>query len=491
MAVYRFSATIISRAGGRSATAAAAYRAAERIHDARSGLTHDYRRRGGVEYAEVMTPAGAPEWMGERTALWNGVEAAEKRRDAQLTREIQLALPHELEAWQRAELVRTFVRDQFVAKGMVADIAIHAPGREGDHRNHHAHVLLTMREIGRDGFGLKARQWNTTDQLETWRAQWAAYQNRALERAGRRERVDHRSYEAQGVEREAEPKLGPTAAKMEREGKASERGDERRAAQERNRLREALKKEAEVVDLALERERRTEEAQRRRQEDQYRQASGRREDVGTPRESREERQDRSADRQRHQEREKAYQRGRFESWANAKRAALQSRQIDERGDLANRQAAQRLDLDARLTAFYGPGREEAAKALEQARARLERGGLFYRLSGRFARDRDRADAAHRTLEDIERRENEQRGGLWWQHEGERERQDEGHRRQGKALELRIDTARQRREDGEWRDPWEEERDAAREARGRQGNDNVRSSGRGRGRSRSRDWGMEL
>ena len=101
--------------------------------------------------------------MRDRAALWNGVEAAEKRKDAQLARDITLALPHELTPAQRLALVRGFIASAFVALGMVADIAIHAPcRRDADARNHHAHILLTMRAIEGDGFGAKVRAWNDT-----------------------------------------------------------------------------------------------------------------------------------------------------------------------------------------------------------------------------------------------------------------------------------------------------------------------------------------
>lgn len=201
MAIYRLSAQVIGRSSGRSATAAAAYRAGACIADERSGTAHDYSRRRGVVHTEVLAPANAPDWMKDRARLWNAVEAVEKRRDAQLSREVQLALPHELDAAQRLELVREFVRDAFVARGMIADLAVHAPHASGDGRNHHAHVMLTLRELTGDGFGKKERAWNETPVLEDWREQWGKAVNLALERAGIGERVDHRSYaerDAQG-----------------------------------------------------------------------------------------------------------------------------------------------------------------------------------------------------------------------------------------------------------------------------------------------------
>ena len=217
MAIYHLRATMISRSAGRSATAAAAYRVGERIEDHRTGLTFDYRARGGVDHVEILAPAHAPEWAQDRAALWNAVEAAETRKNSQVAREIRVALPAELDHGQRVELVRDFCQRQFVDRGMVADIALHAPGREGDDRNHHAHILLTTREIAAEGFTTKNRDWNAVEVLEGWREAWARDSNRALERCGLDERIDHRTLEAQRIEAQ------------ERATAAQERGDEAEA----------------------------------------------------------------------------------------------------------------------------------------------------------------------------------------------------------------------------------------------------------------------
>lgn len=252
MAVYRFSAKVVKRSEGRSATAAAAYRAAEELHDERLGFAWDYTRRAGVLHAEIVAPENAPEWMRDREQLWNAVERVEKRSDAQLAREIQLSLPHELNHAQRLDLVREFVRSEFVDHGMIADFAIHAPDRGGDNRNHHAHVLLTMRELTGEGFGIKNREWNDKDRLEAWRENWANAVNHSLERNGFSERVDHRSYADRGIDREAEPKQGPIATEMEREGRPSHAGDDRRAVKERNAEREALREALEATARQIE-----------------------------------------------------------------------------------------------------------------------------------------------------------------------------------------------------------------------------------------------
>jgi ATP-dependent exoDNAse (exonuclease V) alpha subunit len=226
VAIYHLSVDIVRRSAGRTVTAAAAYRAAELIADQRTGLIFDYHRRAGVTHTGILAPENAPAWMCARASLWNGVEAAEKRKDAQLARDITLALPHELAPARRLELVRSFVAAAFVGEGMVADIAIHVPCRPGaDVRNHHAHILLTMRAIEGDGFGAKVRAWNDTAKLETWRASWADHVNRTLEEAGENARVDHRSLAAQGIDREAQIHLGPAVVELAARGIETDRGD--------------------------------------------------------------------------------------------------------------------------------------------------------------------------------------------------------------------------------------------------------------------------
>jgi hypothetical protein len=228
MAIFRFSAIVIKRSEGRSATAAAAYRAGMEIIDARTGETFDYTRKAGILHTAILAPDHAPAWMRDRAELWNGVEQAEKRKDAQLAREVQVALPHELTTAQQIALAREYVDTEFVGLGMVADLAIHAPDREGDQRNAHAHIMLTMREIDGDGFGQKAREWNAKPQLEHWREAWAAHVNRALKREGHEARIDHRTLEAQGTDREPSVHIGPNAMEMERRGISTGRGDHNR-----------------------------------------------------------------------------------------------------------------------------------------------------------------------------------------------------------------------------------------------------------------------
>ena len=220
MAIYHLRASVISRSSGRSATAAAAYRAAELIEDRRTGLSFDYTSKRGVEHTEILAPDHAPDWVSDRSELWNRVEESETRKNSQVAREVRVALPDELSPEERVELVREFCQEAFVDRGMVADIAIHAPGSEGDDRNHHAHIMLTTREIAAEGFTTKNRDWNGKDVLEGWRLSWAEVSNEALERCGLDERIDHRTLEAQREEA------------LELAADAQERDDEEEALRE-------------------------------------------------------------------------------------------------------------------------------------------------------------------------------------------------------------------------------------------------------------------
>ena len=205
---------MISRSQGRSVTAASAYRVAERIEDRRTGLVFDYAAKSGVDHTEILAPDHAPDWVHDRSEVWNRVEESETRKNSQVAREVRVALPDELTHAQRVALVRDYAQTQFVDRGMVADIALHAPGRAGDERNHHAHILLTTREVDADGFTTKNRDWNKVEVLEGWREAWARDSNAALERAGVEDRVDHRTLVAQRDEA------------LELASAARERGDE-------------------------------------------------------------------------------------------------------------------------------------------------------------------------------------------------------------------------------------------------------------------------
>lgn len=254
MAIFHLTAKIVSRSKAQSVVAKAAYNARERLTEDATGETKDYTRKGGCVFEGVFAPKNAPEWARERETLWNGVEAREKRKDAQLAREIEIALPHELTDQQREGLVKDFVREAFVRKGMVADVCIHAPDEDGDARNHHAHILLTLREIGPDGFGPKVREWNSGAQLEQWREQWEHLANRHLERHGFEARIDRRTLAEQGLEREPTEHLGPIATAIIRRGMPSNRYEDLREAVAHNDALEKAKRELEEIEQELEKE---------------------------------------------------------------------------------------------------------------------------------------------------------------------------------------------------------------------------------------------
>ncbi len=234
MAIYHFSVQVISRAAGRSAVSAAAYRAGERLHDERLDRDHDFRARAGVEHSEIMLPEGAREEWRDRERLWNDVEAFEKRKDAQLAREVEFAIPREMSKAEGIELARDFVAAEFVDRGMIADLNVHWDmGADGSPKPH-AHVMLTMREVGPDGFGQKVREWNAKENVEQWRERWAGHVNQRLAELDIDARVDHRSLQAQGINLEPQDKIGPAAQRMGERGLEAERIEDHRAIAQRN-----------------------------------------------------------------------------------------------------------------------------------------------------------------------------------------------------------------------------------------------------------------
>ncbi|WP_281859099.1 MobQ family relaxase [Litoreibacter halocynthiae] len=245
MASYHLSVKTIKRSAGRTATAAGAYRAGERIECQREGRIHDYTRKQGIEETFIIAPETAPSWAQDRAALWNAAEASETRSNSVTAREWELSLPFEISAEVRSQITREFAEQLVSRYGVAVDVAIHAPNREGDQRNHHAHVLTTTRQLESDGFTAKTRVLDSAKtggaEIEQMRGVWAELQNRALERAGEAERVDHRSLEkqreaaldkgdevkAEELDRDPELKLGPAANSMERREKAAAERDGR------------------------------------------------------------------------------------------------------------------------------------------------------------------------------------------------------------------------------------------------------------------------
>lgn len=226
MAIYHFSAKVIGRASGSSAVASAAYRSASRLHDQRLDRHHDFTNKAGVVHSEVMLPEGAPEHLSDRATLWNAVEDNEVRKDAQLAREVEFAIPREMTQEQGIALARDFVQAEFVERGMVADMNVHWDTDADGFAKPHAHVMLTMREVNDDGFGQKVRDWNRTQLLQHWRERWAGHVNERLAELDIDARVDHRSFETQGIDLEPQHKIGPAGSRRLDRGEMADRAED-------------------------------------------------------------------------------------------------------------------------------------------------------------------------------------------------------------------------------------------------------------------------
>ncbi len=245
MAIFYLQISSISRGAGRRATAAAAYRAGERLRDERSGELHNYSRRRDVLHNEIFLPqpvGAAPLlWAHSRERLWNTAEHAEKRYNARVAREFQVNLPAELAPLERLGLARSFAREISERYRIAVDLAVHAPRAEGDPRNFHAHLLATTREVTPAGLGAKAgldmdarerRKRALPDHRQEFinvRERWATLTNEALRAANLSARVDHRSLAAQGIDREPLPAIPLMHLKMEQQGVRSEFAEQLRA----------------------------------------------------------------------------------------------------------------------------------------------------------------------------------------------------------------------------------------------------------------------
>ena len=265
MAIYHLSIKIVSRGKGKSAVAASAYRSGEKIKNEYDGVVHDFTRKGGIAHTEILLPQNAPQEFLDRGTLWNSVEKIEKSKNSQLAREIEIALPKELDREKQIELVREYVKENFVKIGMCADIALH----DKDDGNPHAHILLTMRPLNEDKtWGAKSKKeyildengekvklkngnyktrkintvdWNEQDKAEEWRKTWADITNKYLEENSIQEKVDHRSYQRQGIEEIPTIHLGVSASQMEKKGIATDRGNINREIRKQNRLLQEIK----------------------------------------------------------------------------------------------------------------------------------------------------------------------------------------------------------------------------------------------------------
>jgi hypothetical protein len=291
VAIYHCSTKPLARSSGRSAVAAAAYRSGDCLVDERQGVEHDYTRRSGVLHAELVLPEGSGEWS--RAELWNAAEKAEKRKDARTAREWEVALPDELGQAERRELAVRFAGGLAKKYGCAVDVALHAPDREGDHRNWHTHLLATTRKVTAGSLAEKC-EIELSDakrlslglmparvEVESVRQMWAEEVNRQLTEGRRPERVDHRSLAAQREEaiqkghsekaseldREPQVKLGWKVVQMVRRALFSDRANQLRQVQADNTRRQAA-----VVDIGQLRaqltQRQEEEAARGREAEQ-------------------------------------------------------------------------------------------------------------------------------------------------------------------------------------------------------------------------------
>ena len=272
IALYHFCVKQIKRSAGQIAIAAAAYRAGERLYSDYYGEYSDYTRKGGVIHSEIILPPNAPPEYQDRATLWNAVEHAERHKKAQLAYSFDIALQNELTMEENIELARKFVQQHFVSKGMVADLAIHQPDKsDSGIANPHFHVLTTMRPINPDGtWGQKQRReyladengdpvldsngkpkfnavattdWHTPETLEAWRKAWCEMVNDAFERKGLDVRIDHRSYERQGLDLIPTIHEGPNVRQMEAKGIKTDKGELNRWIKATNRLiRDVTKK---------------------------------------------------------------------------------------------------------------------------------------------------------------------------------------------------------------------------------------------------------
>lgn len=252
--------SVIQRSKGRTATAAAAYRSGSQIECERTGQVHDYRRKQGVEDTALLLPAAAPGWACDRQELWNRAELRENHPRAQTAREIELSFPCEFSCRQRKEAglqIGQMIVDRY---GVAADLTWHWPSRKGDDRNFHLHILFTTRRF-ENGTWSKTKDRILDDlnkgpqEIAQLRAAVAGIFNTIAARDRLQVHVEHRSFEARGIDREPTQHTGPIATQMERRGSRSDIGNKNRAITVRNQHRQALYEKRKVVDAAIARER--------------------------------------------------------------------------------------------------------------------------------------------------------------------------------------------------------------------------------------------
>ena len=278
IALYHFHVTQIKRSAGQSAIASAAYRSGEKLHSEYYGEDSDYTKKGGVICSEILLPPHAPPSFSYRETLWNEVEKVERGKKAQLAYSFDIALQNEFSMQENIELARQFLLDQFVSRGMVVDFAVHSPDKEdGGIANPHFHVMCPIRPLDEHGrWGNKQRReylldehgnrirdeagnyvfnavpttdWGSPDTLEHWRQAWADLCNQKFAEKELDCRIDHRSYERQGVEQIPTQHEGPTVRAMEAKGIRTDKGDLNRWIRKTNAmLREAKQKIVALID---------------------------------------------------------------------------------------------------------------------------------------------------------------------------------------------------------------------------------------------------
>lgn len=265
---FHFNISIISRGKGKSAVASAAYISCEKLTNEWDGVTHDYHNKKGLEHKEIFLPENAPKEFLDRSTLWNSVELNEKAINAQLARNFIIALPKELSFEENKNLITDFIQKNFVSKGMIADLAIHQGNDEGN-GNIHAHIMTTVRPLNQDGtWGAKSKKeylldeqgnnilgkngkpktrkieltdWNNKGNAEKWRESFATFCNQYLEKNNLEKRVDHRSFERQGIEEIPTIHLGASASALERKGVETEKGNINREIKKHNSIVKAVR----------------------------------------------------------------------------------------------------------------------------------------------------------------------------------------------------------------------------------------------------------
>lgn len=383
----------------------AAYRAGERLECETYGQTSDYTRKAGVLHSEIMAPDHAPAWVHDRSQLWNAVERIERNKDgslkvaAQLARDIVLPLAHELDLATNVAAVRELIAEQFVARGMIADFSIHAPSREGDERNFHAHIMLTMREITPDGFSPKkatetARSWNHVSLLEGSIDRWQHIQNRELERGGHETRCNFSSFASRGIDREGEQHEGPHATAMKRKGQETRAGQENAAKQERNSAR-AWQHVAALKELA----------------------------------------------------QIAAERARFNDWMSERTDHLRAAQTESLREMDDHHERRARDLSDELEGFYGPHLRTVEAEAGKIRHRQEAKGILSTLrriwTGRS--DRDKLDQMQATIADTKQRMDEAKNTLTLRQQAERTRLQTLQQTRAAQQREGLETAQQRKE----------------------------------------------